>query len=197
MAYKLDYEKDYWDALMALFNNEYGVAGLMGNLKAESGLLPYRKQGDYTSPYDASISYTEKVDAGQISENSFVNDSIGYGVAQWTWYTRKQKLFDLHESMHVSIGDFDLSIEMLKHELLQDGGYADVGNYLKNVKNVRDASNYVLHNYEAPKDQSESVENARYDLSIELYNKFSGSTPEPPEPGASKKKMPLWMYILK
>ena len=50
-----------WNLLLADIGNEIGVAALMGNLQAESGLIPYRVQGDFSSGYSESIAYTEKV----------------------------------------------------------------------------------------------------------------------------------------
>ena len=36
--------------------------------------------------------YTAAVDSG--SYTNFVRDSAGYGLAQWTYYSRKQALYD-------------------------------------------------------------------------------------------------------
>ena len=35
-------EKNIWDYLIKEINNPYGVAGLMGNIYAESGMIPNR-----------------------------------------------------------------------------------------------------------------------------------------------------------
>jgi len=40
-------EQKIWNYLMAHFNNKYGVAGLMGNLKAESALSPINLQDSF------------------------------------------------------------------------------------------------------------------------------------------------------
>ena len=65
------------------------VAGLMGNLQAESGLNPKNLENTYNNKLGLSDEeYTEQVDKGQY--NNFVKDSAGYGLAQWTYYTRKQ-----------------------------------------------------------------------------------------------------------
>ena len=97
------FEERYWNALIKEIPNDYGVAALMGSLDAESNLTPFRKQGDmnFTGGYPDSVSYTNNVDSGVITEDSFVNDSIGYGVAQWTYHTRKQGLYDLKKQLGV------------------------------------------------------------------------------------------------
>lgn len=193
MDFLLDYEKKYWDDLMIRIKNEYGVAGLMGNLDKESGLIPYRKQGDLSPPYTASQNYTIAVDNGTISEDTFVHDSIGYGLAQWTYYTRKQQLYNFHREQSLSIGSYALSLKMLFYEL--ENGYVDTLNVLKTATSIRQASNYVLHNYLKPKDQSEAEEQERFLLSEEIYKKYSGSEPEPP--AKETKPMPFWFYCRK
>lgn len=196
MIFELDYEKRYWDAINTKINNEYGTAGLMGNLKAESGLIPYRKENDNTPPYLASQQYTNNVDSGIYTKSEFVGDEIGYGLAQWTFSTRKEKLYNFHLEDNVSIGDFNLSLKMLFYEL--EGSYINVFNILKNANNVREASDSVLHDYESPGDQGESVEIYRAQLGQAIYDKYAGSPPEPPEPPvAERKKMKLWFYTLK
>lgn len=192
MVFELDYQKRYWDSLMEIIENEKGVAALMGNFQAESNCIPYRKQGDYSPPYLESQTYTNAIDDGTITENTFVNDSIGYGVAQWTYYNRKQNLYNLHKSNNLSIGSFELSILMIKYEF--NNGYGDTLDVLRQAVDIPTASNYVLHNYESPADQSADVESLRAEYSIEIYEKFTGSLPDP-GPG-SKKKMPLWFYLI-
>jgi hypothetical protein len=187
-----DYGKQIWDYFMNTLNNEFGVAGLMGNLQAESDLLPYRKQGDFSAGYTISLTYTEQVDSGVISESTFVNDSIGYGLAQWTFYTRKQMLFDMKEQRNVSIGDITLALDFLQYELSIK--YQSVLEALKNASTLRGASNTVLHDFESPLIQDEQVEIARYQLAEAIYNKYTGSTPTP-QPTATTKHMPLWMMI--
>lgn len=193
------FEERYWNALIKEIPNEYGVAALMGSLDAESNLTPFRKQGDmnFSGGYPDSITYTNNVDSGVITEDSFVNDSIGYGVAQWTYHTRKQGLYDLKKQLGVSIGDFDLSIKYIIQEL--NTGYKDTLDVLLNAKDIRTPSNYVLHNYEQPADQSEAVEILRCELAQSIYNKYHGSTPTPPTPPTPtptrNKKMPLWFYL--
>lgn len=196
-----EYGQQIWDGLMADIGNEYGVAGLMGNLYAESALIPYRVQGDNTPPYTYSQEYTAKVDTGDISEDDFVNNGPnggGYGLAQWTYYTRKQGLYDMKVSMGTSIGSVDLAIAYLLHEL--KNSFNSVYLSLKNATNIRTASDIVLHDFESPADQSESVEELREGYGVSIYEEYVG-TYEVPESGGSsgstgkRKKMPIWMLL--
>ena len=89
---------DYiWNYFITKIANPWGVAGLMGNLYAESGLNSDIVQGDI--PYsDYSVEYTSQVNSGAITEYDFVHNGPnggGYGLAQWTYYTRKQALYNM------------------------------------------------------------------------------------------------------
>lgn len=191
MDFLLDYHKKYWSALNGFINNDIGTAALMGNLEAESSCIPYRLQGDplTSNGYIGSINYTNQVDDGSYTEQQFINDSKGYGVAQWTFASRKQKLYSLYKNGYDSIGNFNLSVDMLKEELIN--GYPDVLNILKTSTDLRAASDYVLHNYEQPEDQSEEVEMTRYQYALQFYQEYGGDSPII----VTYRKMPLWMYL--
>lgn len=170
-----DYESYIWNYFFDKFGNEYGVAGLMGNLYHESALKPNNLQNSFESSLGyTDTTYTEAVDNGTYSENSFVNDSAGYGLAQWTFYTRKQGLYSMWKSGgYSSIGSIELACDYLWHEL--QNSYSGVLATLKSATNVRTASDKVLHDFESPADQSTSVEITRYEKSVYYYNKYAGS----------------------
>ncbi len=170
------HEQTIWNYLKNKIGNEYGVAGLMGNLQAESGLYPDRVQGDI--PYsDYSKNYTANVDNGTISEYDFVHNGPnggGYGLAQWTFYTRKQALYNRYKSGgYSSIGSIDLALDHLYSEL--ESTYAGVLSVLKSATSIRQASDKVLHDFENPADQSESVEQLRAEMGTALYNSLKGT----------------------
>lgn len=81
-------DKIIWDFLKKEGFNDFGVAGLMGNLNAESGLRSNNLQDTYNRKLGLSdAQYTAQVDNG--TYNNFVKDAAGYGLAQWTYWTRK------------------------------------------------------------------------------------------------------------
>lgn len=195
-----EYGQDIWNGLMSDIKNEYGVAGLMGNLVNESGLIPFRVQGDFSTGYANSKSYTEQVDSGAISEYTFVHTEQGYGLAQWTYYSRKQGLYDEHKSSGKSIGSVDVGVTYLLWELKNN--YSNVYDVLVSTDSILEASNIVLHQFESPKDQSEEVELTRYKSGLEVYTTYTGSEPVPPTPTPTTKKRtkrllpyaPLWFF---
>lgn len=156
-----------WNFLLDLTGNPYGAAGLMGNLYAESGLQSNNLQNDYEPllGYD-DVSYTQAVDSG--TYQNFVHDSAGYGLAQWTYYTRKEKLLAFAQAQGKSIGDLGMQLQFLAREL--SGG--SVLRTLENAGSVREASDKVLTDFENPADQSESVKSYRARMGEYFYNTF-------------------------
>lgn len=62
-----DTEKAIWDYLMKKIGNAYGVAGLMGNLYAESGLRANNLQNSYEKKLNiTNVEYTRLVDDNAI-----------------------------------------------------------------------------------------------------------------------------------
>ena len=193
--------QEIWDYFKPIFdNNEYGVAGLMGNLYAESGLLPFRLQGDYGAPnYTVSHEYTADVNDGTYTEYQFVNDSKGYGLAQWTTSGRKQGLYTLClGGTYYGIDSLTKQMEYIVDEL--NGSYVGVLDVLMNSASLWECSTKVLTDYESPQDQSYAVKLQRWQYSRDIYNTYSGQPPIPPTPPippSQRRKMPLYMYTLR
>ena len=108
--------KIIWDFLKKEGFSDFGVAGLMGNLDAESALRPNNLQDTYSKSLGLSdAEYTAKVDDG--SYTNFVKDSAGYGLAQWTYWSRKENLLNYAKEKKKSIGDLEMQLEFLIKEL--------------------------------------------------------------------------------
>lgn len=161
-------ELEIWNFLMDLTGNAYGAAGLMGNLYAESGLSPTNLQDSYEASlgYDDQ-SYTNAVDNG--TYQNFVHDQAGYGLAQWTYFSRKQALLTLAKGRGTSIGSLATQLEYLARELNGGSILAD----LRNASSVREASDIVMIRFENPADQSERAKALRASYCEYYYNKMT------------------------
>ena len=165
-------EKAIWDYLVSLIGNEYGAAGLMGNLYAESGLRSNNLQNTYEKSLGMSNEqYTQAVDSGAYT--NFVKDAAGYGLAQWTYWSRKQNLLNHAKAAGASIGDLNMQLNFLGLELK---GYPGVMRALQSASSVREASDAVLTGYERPKDQSEAVKAKRASFGQIYFDKYAGGT---------------------
>lgn len=207
MADPIDYgyEKAAWDAIKEFMNgNEYAAAGWMGNLYSESWIIPFRKQGDFTPPtFTPSHTYTNNIDTGKITRSVFMNDGIGYGIAQWTYYSRKAAMYDLwntdeYKGGGVSIGSWNFNIAWFKEELLSPS-YVGIYNHMLTVSDVDSAADYALEQYERPAD-IEGTRPYRRAQARYYYQKYTGSAPgpgpEPPGPTTAKKKF-KWIYYMR
>lgn len=162
-------EDKIWSALLAAIGNPYGAAGLMGNLYAESALNPRNLQQSFERKLGyTDDSYTAAVDAG--SYKNFVHDSAGYGLAQWTYHTRKAKLMTFARARGTSIGDLDMQLDFLIEEIK---GYGSVWSALITATSVRAASDAVLTGYEKPTDQSEAVKIKRAAYGQKYYDMYA------------------------
>lgn len=168
-----DSEKKIWDFLMGKIGNANGVAGLMGNLYAESGLRANNLQNSYEKKLNISDKeYTMLVDGGNYP--NFVTDKAGYGLAQWTFWSRKQDLLDFAREQRKSIGDLQMQLGFLWKELQKS--YPAVLTVLRSADNVREASDEVLLWYERPADTSAAVMVKRAGYGQKYYDKYAGGS---------------------
>lgn len=160
----------------------------MGNLFAESGLIPTNLQNSYESKLGMNdASYTMAVDNG--SYTNFTHDSAGYGLAQWTYWSRKQGLFQLCKSRGKSIGDLNTQLDFLYQELTTS--YSQLLKILKTTSSVEEASNLVVTQFERPADQSSDALKQRALYSQRYFNTYSTQKEEMAKMKYSNANQPL------
>jgi hypothetical protein len=163
--------------LMKAGMSKNGAAGLVGNLSAESGVDSTRAQGEFGAGIGK---YLARIRNGEIDRDTFINDGVGFGLAQWTDEKRKGALWDYAQSRGADIGDMGLQLEFLLNELRTN--YKDVYEKLcRGDISIREASDAVLHGFERPEDQSELVERVRAGYGEAAYR----NAPENPVHGGS------------
>ena len=145
---------------------DVAAAGIIGNLYAESRLKAVDLQG---TTLEQSQTYTDSVDSGKISRKEFAYDSKGYGIAQWTYWSRKQKLYDFAKEQGKSIGDLGLQLDFLWLEISEN---EKLMKKLSDAKSVLEASNAILHDYERPAKRDKTVEKKRAEFGEMLLGKI-------------------------
>ena len=164
-------EKSIWDFLLEKINNPYGVAALMGNLYVESHLNPMLLQSSYARKiWMTDEEYTQAVDNGSYSRDNFINDKAGYGLVQWTYWSRKEALYDYAKSVSASIGDLVMQLNRMWDELQS---YKTVLNALYTATNIREASDVVAKTYEKPEHQEEEYLENRAKFGQAYYDQFA------------------------
>ena len=146
----------------------------MGNLKAESNLIPNNLQNTFEKKLGfTDTTYTAAVDSGTYT--NFEHDSAGYGLAQWTYHTRKAALLAFAKAQGVSIGNLDMQTDFLLKELQE--GYTGLYNLLRITDSIQVASDAVLTQFERPADMSASVKQRRAGYGTALYNALKDTKP--------------------
>ena len=163
-------EKYIWNRLTAAGLTPAGAAGLMGNLYAESGLNPENLQNTHEKKLGLTdAAYTAAVDAGTYT--NFAGDGAGYGLAQWTFSKRKEKLLEYVRAAGKSIGDLEAQLGFLLQELA--GSFPGVLSTLKTAREVRSASDAVLLQFERPRDQSEAAQARRAGYGKTYFDRYA------------------------
>lgn len=172
-----DREKAIWTFLSGKSLNAYAVAGLMGNLYAESALRPNNLQNSFERKLGMSDKgYTTAVNNG--SYKNFGDDRAGYGLAQWTWPTRKKNLLKFAKAQGKSIDDLQMQMEFLWQELQ---GYSKSLTALKEGKSIKAVSDVILLDFEKPADKSDDVKNRRARFGKEIYDRQTSEKTQPAE----------------
>lgn len=162
-----------WKMLINAGYTKIAASALLGNWEAESGLKPNNLQNSYEKKLGKNDSqYSDAVSKGSYTKDQFVKDSAGYGLAQWTYHTRKRAMYEyIIEQKKKRIDDLTEQVNFALCELKTS--YKSLITKLNNAKTVKEASDLVLTQYERPADQSESVKKYRASLSQKHYDSFS------------------------
>ena len=179
---EVDREKAIWTFLSGKGLNAYAVAGLMGNLYAESALRPNNLQNSFEGKLGMSDKgYTTAVNNG--SYKNFGDDRAGYGLAQWTWPARKKNLLKFAMGQGKSIDDLQMQLDFLWHELQ---GYNKSMAALKEGKSIKAVSDVILLDFEKPADKSSDVKNRRARFGKEIYDRQTSGKTQPEEARAEE-----------
>lgn len=174
--------KTIYDALRAAGLTAEGACGLMGNMMAESSMQANIAQRGMTTLSDAE--YTSRADAGTLD---FVHDAVGYGLCQWTYWSRKQNLLAFARSRGTSVGDEDMQVQFCVKELRED--FPGVWAVLTGSHDLYECARIVCLQYERP-----AVNNVdkRYRFAQDFFAQLAdGSDPDPaPDPQPSPSPQP-------
>ena len=183
--------KEIYDALVAGGLTPAGAAGMMGNYNGECAMKSNNLQNTGNKKLNMTdAEYTAAVDNGTYT--NFAKDGHGYGLAQWTYHTRKAALLTFAKQMAKSIGDSLMQVAFTLHELKS---YPAVLKVLTTTNSVKEASDIVLTQFERPwviiygtEAEKEAAKDKRAAFAQKFYDKFAAqdepaapSTPEQEE----------------
>lgn len=147
------------------------IAGMLGNMQAESSINPGRWQSD---------------DVG--------NTSLGYGLVQWTPSTKYTEWatangFSDPSEMDSNLARIVYEVENSLQWIATSSYDLSFSEFATSGLSVGELAKAFLLNYERPADQSTSVQAYRASLAEAWYTELSGSTPvTPSDPTKTKQK---------
>jgi hypothetical protein len=150
-----------------------GAAGLVGNLYAESGLIPCRLEGSHVNtPMRTADMTGNLVDFTPQQAMNRIKDKqgprlAGAGLAQWTFPSRRKRFFS--QALGAAIlFDMDAQLAFLVEELQTD--FPTVYETLMNPNTtVEKACDEVVLKFERPADQSEKHLQVRRGYAKDAY----------------------------
>ncbi|MBQ4651896.1 MAG: peptidoglycan-binding protein [Oscillospiraceae bacterium] len=146
--------KRIWQILRSAGMTEAGAAAMLGNMQAESALRANNAQDGMTRLSDAN--YTAAADRGEID---FAGDSVGYGLCQWTYPTRKAQLLRFARAAGKTVGDLAMQVDFCIKELRED--YPGLWSYLCRTEDLESAAGRICREFERPAVDN-SAERASY-----------------------------------
>ncbi len=132
-----------WCALRAAGMTDSAAAAMLGNMQAESALRADNAQDGMTRLTDKD--YTAAADRGEIA---FAADSVGYGLCQWTYPTRKAALLRFARAAGKSVGDMEMQVDFCIKELRED--YGALWSFLCCTGDMDAAAGRICRDYERP-----------------------------------------------
>jgi hypothetical protein len=133
-------KKEYiWNYLTEnLGTSDIHTAAIMGNMQQESGFSQTNAQNsDY--PGLENPEYIDKYDA---------YDNVGWGLLQWTFYSRKQELLKYANESGKSIGDITLQLEFLVYEVNNVSPYENRFQQFLRQPDIESATRYFCEKIE-------------------------------------------------
>ena len=161
-----------WNYLLNEGYTPAGVAGIMASLDCESALKPNNLEDKFQSSLGTDTYYTAAVNSKIYTKEQFINDRAGYGLAQWTYFTRKRGLYEETVEKGLSIADLKGQLDYLVKEI--KSGYKSLDNILRTSKDVNTCSDTFLRVFEAPAILNY---NTRRNYAKKYYNLYSKGMP--------------------
>lgn len=141
-----------------------GACGMLGNMKAESALRANNAQDGMTRLSDED--YTAKFDR---DPESCYRDAVGYGLCQWTYWSRKEGLYNHCKLLGRSVGDEEAQVSFCIQEI--KSGYPSLFWFLCSTESVYDAARRICTEYERPA-VNNIAERAKY--GNQFYTRMNG-----------------------
>lgn len=165
-----DQERIFGILIKRGFTSE-GACGVLANIQAESACRANNAQDSGNKKLGLTDEeYTAAVDSGKYDK--FAYDSIGYGLCQWTHWSRKQALLSEARKKRVSIADEEMQIDYLVTEL---AAYGLLDEFKRSDNFARVAKDMMLK-FEKPANNSPNNVSRRVKIAYDFAVQFGAKT---------------------
>ena len=127
--------------------------------------------------------YVNVVDNGTYT--NFVNDAAGFGLAQWTFKSRKQNFLNYFKQRGKSIADLETQIDFLLWEM--KAYFGAIWNKCLTSHDLKDLTWTLLDTWENPAEKLNNMVE-RYGYAQDWFNKFSNQNDEKEASGMTKQE---------
>jgi hypothetical protein len=155
-----------------------GAISFIANVQGESAFRCDNAE-DRIHRVISDSEYIRRADAGLITYNgkNFIYDEVGFGYIQWTFWSRKKKLYEYVKSRNVSIADHEAQKEFIFIEMRED--FPAIYKLCKTSHDIDELMHQLIWIWENPADKQAAL-SERLPYARTWYAKFNGwVAPEP------------------
>lgn len=151
-------KEQIFTGLTSLGMSKIGAAGIMGCLAHESAYQSNNLQNSFNDKYGVSDKeYTDLVNSKKESKDEFIHgryseddETVGYGLAQFTSSNLKKDLYEATVERGLSIADMGCQLaEIIRVLKSRDYGSTTLYDAINNAETPTEANKYFLWRYEA------------------------------------------------
>ena len=153
-------EEKAWNYLISKGFSKAGAAAILGNLTRESSIIPSNVQNGMGY---SDEEYVNGIKNGTISRESFINDKRGFGIVQWTYSSRKAKLYDTLGPQNID--NLQAQLEFMYNEM-----GSDLKQAMSSATDVASATKTFHDSYERSADKTMTK---RTNSATEVYNRYA------------------------
>ena len=163
---------------------EAGALGVLGNWECESNCEPGRVQGDFSPFRTVSKAYVQGLVSGKTSMASFSRDQRGFGLAQWTWYQRKEDMYHEWKTSGLAIDSVEFQVGFALMEFRRD--FPGDLQTLKTTNDIYTACQVVCARFENPAVHNvgarfEAAKKIQHQIDLDAWQD-GNADPEPEKP---------------
>lgn len=171
----------YQRAIEAGFTVE-GACSFLAMIQAESAFRADNAEDRIHSSGVSDAEYIRRADAGLMTYNgqNFIHDDVGFGYAQWTFWSRKKALLEFCKNRGVSVADHEAQKEFIFYEMATD--FPGILQMCRTSHDLAYITQQLIKIWENPADHNAAM-NERLPYAKAWLSKFSNwSQPVASEP---------------